>query len=321
MEKARFRDMLVQRLRAQANLIGAFTTHKTLTGSARERAIIHVLREMLPRCFEPLTGSIAAFDRGGQIQTTDRQIDLMIVDTWRYPTLFRDGDTAIVFAEAVRAIVEIKTKAVGRWAWFDTLLQSATLGNAVDARGTVPRVVFAYEADGADALADSLRILNWARGLRVDAEGWAEFTPLVRKGRSEKSTPGNPRRLLRGVLRPGLLPALVLGGSGVVARQRLAAETLAPQFELSGPGMVEHANRGGSLEAQFARLLEFLLGAAKDAAAAEPGDVVLQQLRRVIGGDEDLPPTVNIDMKEGTADVLDPTVNAAETEGEETDAS
>ncbi len=314
MEKARFREMLVQRVRAQANLIGAFTTHNTLTGTARERAIVHVLREMLPRCFEALTGSIAAFDHDGQVQTTDRQIDLMIVDTWRYPTLFRDGDTAVVFAEAVRAIVEIKTRAVGRWAWFETLVQSATLGSAVDLRSSVPRVVFAYEAGGVDELADSLRILNWARGLPFDEDDTAVFAPRVRIGRSQESTPGRPRRLRRDVLRPALLPVVMLGGSGVVARQRVASGTGAVRFELAGPAAVEHVARSASLDVQVARLLEFLLSVATDAAVLEPGDLVLRQLRRVIGSGEELPPTAVLDMSAGSADMLDPTVIPAKSE-------
>lgn len=138
MERSRFRDVLVQRVRAQATLIAAFTTHRTLTGSARERAIVQVLREMLPRRFEALTGTVAAFAPDGRLVTTDRQIDLMVVDTWLYPTLFREGDTAVVFAEAVRAVVEIKTSTVGTWAWVDVLTQSAALGEAVDPGSQVP---------------------------------------------------------------------------------------------------------------------------------------------------------------------------------------
>ena len=57
-----FLDFLVQRVRSRADLVGSFTTHKTLTGIGRERSLLDLLREMLPRRFEALTGVIARFD-------------------------------------------------------------------------------------------------------------------------------------------------------------------------------------------------------------------------------------------------------------------
>ena len=313
MERSRFRDVLVQRIRAQATLIGAFTTHRTLTGNARERAIVAVLREMLPRRFEALTGTIAAFGPDGQLQTADRQIDLMVVDTWLYPTLFRDGDTAVVFAEAVRAIVEIKTTAVGMRAWFDALVQSAALCDAVDPSSVIPRVVFGYETGGREELAAALRVVNWARRQPAE-EGIVAFTPRVRRGRRKESTAGEPRKVRSALLRPAFLPELLIGGSGVLGTRLLSEGTGDWQFHLTGPPVAASRNRGAQIEGQVARLLGFLLTAAKDVAPSPTGDRVHQQLRGVIEGGADLPAEAILDMKEGTTDTLDPTIEAVEDE-------
>ncbi len=316
MERSRFRDVLVQRIRAQATLIGAFTTHRTLTGSARERAIVQVLREMLPRRFEALTGAIAAFGPDGELQTTDRQIDLMVVDTWLYPTLFRDGETAVVFAEAVRAIVEIKTSTVGTWAWVEVLAQSAALGNAVDTRSQIPRAMFGYETGGHDELAAALRILNWARA-QPATKGNIAFRPLVKRGREKARRHGKERVLRPSLLRPALLPGLIVGGSGVLGIRLKPGGTEDWRFQVAGPAAAARPERGREIEQQVARLLEFLLTAAKDSAPSASSHRVHQQLRGVIDGGADLPAGAIIDMKEGTPDVLDPTAEAAEAVDEE----
>lgn len=316
MERSRFRDVLVQRVRAQATLIGAFTTHRTLTGGARERAIVQVLREMLPRRFEALTGVVAAFGPEGELVTTDRQVDLMVADTWLYPTLFRDGETAVVFAEAVRAIVEIKTSTVGTWAWVDALAQSAALGQAVDPGSQIPRAVFCYEAGGSDELAAALRVLNWARA-RADAPGGVAFRPLVRRGRERARRRGRERVLQPALLRPALLPRLIVGGSGLLGARIAPGPTGGWRFQVAGPPAVPLQGRGREIEPQVARLLEFLLTAAKDAAPSAGSNRVHQQLRGVIDGGADLPAGAIIDLKEGTPDTLDPTVEAAGTDDEE----
>ncbi len=315
MDRSRFRDVLVQRVRAQATLIGAFTTHRTLTGGARERAIVQVLREMLPRRFEALTGAVAAFGPDGQLVTTDRQIDLMVVDTWLYPTLFRDGETAVVFADAVRALVEIKTTTVGTWAWVDVLAQSAALGDAVDPESQIPRVVFAYETGGQEELVAALRILNWSR-TRPAAAGSLAFRPLVKRGRERALRPGKERVLRPALLGPARLPRLVVGGSGVFGTKLTTGDAEGWRFRVAGPAGVSRAARGREIEAQVARLLEFLLGATGDSASPS-AHRVHQQLRGVIGGGADPLPGAIIDMKESTLDVLDPTAEAAQEDDEE----
>lgn len=87
---------------------------------------------------------------------------------------------------------------------------------------------------------------------------------------------------------------------------------------MAGPPAVPRPERGREIEPQVARLLEFLLTATKDSAPSASSSQVHQQLRGVIEGGADLHEGAIIDLKEGTSDRLDPTVEAAtEAEDEE----
>jgi hypothetical protein len=121
--------LLGERVRARIRAVWSFSEHRTIVGGAVERALLEVLREMLPRQFEPLTGIIARSD--GELCT--RQIDVMIVDTLRYPVLMRDGDFAVVLPESVRATIEVKSSQQDKTAvpLRDTLVQVALTSSEV----------------------------------------------------------------------------------------------------------------------------------------------------------------------------------------------
>lgn len=109
-EKLTFAQLLRARLVAQANLFSALTDHPTLVGSARERALSELLRGIVPRRLEVLTGAIALVPTGTTPHAlAANQVDIMIVDTMDYPLLLREGDTAVALPEAVRAVVEVKS--------------------------------------------------------------------------------------------------------------------------------------------------------------------------------------------------------------------
>lgn len=121
----------------------ALTSHPTLTGSARERALQALLRDVLPRRYEVLDGSIVSVDAAGQPAKTDSQVDLMIADTLDFPVLLRESDTAIVLPQAVRAIVEIKTelgwtKDPSTNPFLKALRQIGALRQATDPDGAIP---------------------------------------------------------------------------------------------------------------------------------------------------------------------------------------
>ncbi|MCK6586175.1 MAG: hypothetical protein L6Q76_01180, partial [Polyangiaceae bacterium] len=104
-----FQRILREQVVAQANLLEALTAHPTLVGAGRERAVIDMLRGQLPRRYEVLTGTVLGQDDDGTWQRENRQLDVMVVDTFDYPTLLRNGDLAVVLPQAVRVVIEVKS--------------------------------------------------------------------------------------------------------------------------------------------------------------------------------------------------------------------
>lgn len=105
-------EALRQRLVAQAEIFAALSSHTTVTGSGRERALSDLLREVLPRRVEVLSGVVARMD-GGAPARSARQVDIIIADTHNFPVLARAGDLAVVLPNSVQAIVEVKTRVSG----------------------------------------------------------------------------------------------------------------------------------------------------------------------------------------------------------------
>jgi hypothetical protein len=104
-----FMQVLREQVVAQANLLEALTAHPTLVGAGRERAVIDMLRGQIPRRYEVLTGTVLGQDDEGSWQKENRQLDVMVVDTFDYPTLLRNGDIAVVLPQAVRVVIEVKS--------------------------------------------------------------------------------------------------------------------------------------------------------------------------------------------------------------------
>lgn len=101
--------ILREQVVAQANLLEALTVHPTLVGAGRERAVIDMLRGQIPRRYEVLSGTVLGQDDDGSWQKENRQLDVMVVDTFDYPTLLRNGDIAVVLPQAVRVVIEVKS--------------------------------------------------------------------------------------------------------------------------------------------------------------------------------------------------------------------
>src|SRR5207237_3296123 len=89
------RGLLRKRMQAQADMFAAVTSHPTLIGSGREDALAELLRQLLPRRLELLSGTIAIFNDQGVPEKSTNQIDLIVADTLDYPTLLRVGATAV----------------------------------------------------------------------------------------------------------------------------------------------------------------------------------------------------------------------------------
>lgn len=54
--------LLRRRLKAQADMFAALTSHPTLIGTGREDALAELLRQFMPRRFEILQGTVAVVD-------------------------------------------------------------------------------------------------------------------------------------------------------------------------------------------------------------------------------------------------------------------
>jgi hypothetical protein len=140
-------------LTAEAELFRAFTAHTTLTGGGREHALRGYLAELLPRRYEVLTGGFALLDTANSLRPSTRQQDLLVVDTWKYPTLYRKGTMAIVMPESARVVIESKSKLNGVNDVRKALHQSVA-GRIELGVHAVPTVLFGFEAT---ATAESLR--------------------------------------------------------------------------------------------------------------------------------------------------------------------
>ena len=102
---------ITQELAAAKNkvrlLIGS--RHWASDGSHKEAVLRNTLKSYIPEMLRVGTGfvcypRILLYD-----DDTSRQLDILITDK-RKPTLFRDGEVVFVAPDAVRAIVEVKTK-------------------------------------------------------------------------------------------------------------------------------------------------------------------------------------------------------------------
>jgi hypothetical protein len=83
------------------NLIG--NSHWQSDGEWKESVLRSVLSRHLPANVLPRTGFAA--NRSGR----SKQIDILLCD-YQKPTLFQDGDFAVTTPDAVRGIIEVKTK-------------------------------------------------------------------------------------------------------------------------------------------------------------------------------------------------------------------
>lgn len=95
-------DVVRNRVR---NLIGS--KHWVKEGEYKEAILKNVIKRFLPKNYSIGTGFVIANYGDNSYLTT--QIDIIIYDN-SYPTLFQEGDFVIVQSQAVRAIVEVKSR-------------------------------------------------------------------------------------------------------------------------------------------------------------------------------------------------------------------
>lgn len=93
---------LVAELDAVKDRIRTLIQHWPTDGAFKEAALRSVLRRHLPESLMVAHGFVVSGHE------TSTEIDILIIDRGR-PTLFKDGDLVIVSADAVRAMIEVKT--------------------------------------------------------------------------------------------------------------------------------------------------------------------------------------------------------------------
>ena len=202
-----FADALRQRLVAQAELFAGLGSHTTITGTGRERALADLLREVLPRRVEVLSGVVARMD-DGDVAKSSRQVDLLIADTHDFPVLARSGDLAVVLPDAVRAMVEVKTATSGEPAMKEALKQLAKSRSECTTGQTWYSALFSYNyPTDSDALRNVLDQLIKARN------------DTTRKLQDPNLDPAERTKLQAEVspFRDQYLPDLIVSEAGAIA--------------------------------------------------------------------------------------------------------
>jgi hypothetical protein len=211
-------QLLHTRLRAQADVFAAVASHGTIVGTAREIALIEFFRGLVPRRFEVLSGAIAT-TIDGKLSKAASQLDVIVVDTFEYPTLLRTGDLAIAVPDSVRIVVEAKSDLEKGQTFFDALEQ---IGQARLLTGA--GVLTALFCFGAPAKSNTLR--DWLIDMlthRIHLVEWAVLKPeqsakdgTPRPKRYEKAT----KEVLLNVastFSSANLPDLILADDGAIA--------------------------------------------------------------------------------------------------------
>jgi hypothetical protein len=116
-----YHESLTLELDALKNRIRSLVTHWLTDGEWKEAALRTVLRRHLPGGTMVGRGFIV----GREYSST--QIDLLVLREEK-PTLFRDGELAIVTADVPGAIAEVKTRLKGSAEWYEALNKLAKLG-------------------------------------------------------------------------------------------------------------------------------------------------------------------------------------------------
>lgn len=199
-------------------MFAAVASHGTIVGTAREIALIEFFRDLIPRRYEVLSGAIAAESVGGLEKATN-QLDVIVVDTFDYPTLLRTGDLAVVLAASVLAVVESKSNLARGKEFLDAMVQ---IGRArLLAGGGTLTALFCF---GDPATSTTLRkwlddVLRERKKLIRDAAASAKPSAATKKS-AKKSTPAKtPKELmaLASNYSAAALPDLVISDRGAIA--------------------------------------------------------------------------------------------------------
>jgi hypothetical protein len=205
---------------AQANLLGALTGHPSLVGGGRERALVDLLRELVPRRYEVLTGTVLPRDASGEPSPEDRQIDAMLVDTLDYPTVLRAGEIAVALPQAVRAIIEIKSRLLGPKK--EAVQEGETFLSAMRQIGELQALLGPYGP------AFTALVSYGGPARNTTLRKWLKDVVEFRDAKSRQ--PGVDIQKLAGLSVPNM-PSLIVADGGAIAMKKKSAPGSIPCYE------------------------------------------------------------------------------------------
>ena len=160
-----YHGSVTSELDAIKNRIRNLVTHWVTDGEWKEAALRAVLRRHLPGGAPVGRGFIVGRE------SSSTQIDLFVLRPDK-PTLFRDGELAIVTPDVPGAIAEVKTKLEGRAAWYEAATKLAAHGQvcAQVAHNKPWLGIFAYEGNTnqADNILDAICRVHQETGIAIN---------------------------------------------------------------------------------------------------------------------------------------------------------
>jgi hypothetical protein len=217
-----YSQLLRRRLRAQADLFAALTSHPTLIGTGREDALADLLRQFMPRRFEILQGTVALVDADRRPTRSTNQLDMIVTDTVDFPTLIRSGNVAVVLAQSVRAVMEIKSNLSRGASFVSALVQIARAREQLRPTDPAFTGLFSFGAPTQpETLRDWLSDVVALRRLLATNQGDPTVIKLrdaLLTANAGNSTVADEGDLLN-VLSNRNLPDVIAGDQGAVARK------------------------------------------------------------------------------------------------------
>lgn len=132
---------------ARLNRIRAFVpNHNLSSGTANEAILRNFLANLTAHRFKVSQGFIC---NPANSEAVSKQCDILVHDYHSYPRVYVDGDIEIVFPQAVRMLIEVKTKLHNQQE-LDNALNNICAGRRLDFR--INGVVFAFESNGLDTM-------------------------------------------------------------------------------------------------------------------------------------------------------------------------
>lgn len=204
-----YHKSLVAELDAVKDRIRTLIQHWPTDGAFKEAALRSVLRRHLPESLMVAHGFVVSEHE------TSTEIDILIINRSR-PTLFKDGDLVIVSADAVRAMIEVKTNLDGQSKVEEALVKLCSNDRVCFNAGQARRIwtgLFVYNGqDNQDeVLLRSLQAAWEQTNMEVNCVSFGSNTWVVgRRGASPEDIAGRRVRWQSWIM-PRLAPTYFLG--------------------------------------------------------------------------------------------------------------